>query len=141
MPLCLLSSLGSPSILTKFPAKQCKATQSNAKQCKAMQSNAKQCKATQSNAKQCKAMQSNAKQCKAMQSNAKQHKATQINTKEHKAMQSNTTRQLRALKVIFPDLSAKELGWEAQGTRLSAFPEEPGLGGAWNKTPITLEPS
>ena len=28
-----------------------------------------------------------------------------------------------------------------QGTRLRGFPEEPGLGGAWHKTLITLEPS
>ena len=37
--------------------------------------------------------------------------------------------------------SRKEHPWEAQGTSLRAFLEEPGLGCAWHKTPITLEPS
>ena len=35
----------------------------------------------------------------------------------------------------------KELTREAQGTSLREFPEEPRLGTAQDKTPITLEPS
>ena len=34
-----------------------------------------------------------------------------------------------------------ELVWEAQGTSLRGFPEEPGLGRARSKSLITLEPS